>query len=48
MLAKGEVSEVVVRPDVDVVSIILHDGAIYKGKRLTVILHKLNKTILSK
>jgi spastic paraplegia protein 7 len=34
MLAKGEVEEVIVRPDVDIVTIILHDGAIIKGKRV--------------
>ncbi|PSN48736.1 Paraplegin [Blattella germanica] len=34
MLAKGEVEEVIVRPDVDIVTIILHDGAIIKGKRI--------------
>lgn len=34
MLAKGEVEEVIVRPDVDIVTIVLHDGAIVKGKRI--------------
>jgi spastic paraplegia protein 7 len=34
MLAKGEVEEVIVRPDVDIVTIILYDGAIVKGKRV--------------
>lgn len=34
MLAKGEVEEVIVRPDVDIVTIILHEGAIIKGKRI--------------
>ncbi|KAF4519131.1 hypothetical protein B566_EDAN007404 [Ephemera danica] len=34
MLAKGEVEEVIVRPDMDIVTIILHDGAIVKGKRM--------------
>lgn len=34
MLAKGEVEEIVVRPDVEIVTIILHDGAIVKGKRV--------------
>lgn len=34
MLAKGEVEEVIVRPDVDIVTIILYDGAIIKGKRI--------------
>nr|XP_018918042.1 PREDICTED: paraplegin [Bemisia tabaci] len=34
MLAKGEVEEVIVRPDSDIVTIHLHEGAIIKGKRL--------------
>jgi spastic paraplegia 7 len=34
MLAKGEVEEVIVRPDMDIVTIILHDGAIIKGRRV--------------
>ncbi|GLH05191.1 Transitional endoplasmic reticulum ATPase TER94 [Gryllus bimaculatus] len=34
MLAKGEVEEVIVRPDVDIVTIILHDGAVVKGKKM--------------
>lgn len=33
MLAKGEVKEIIVRPDMELVTIILHDGAIVKGKR---------------
>lgn len=33
MLSKGEVEELIVRPDLEVVTIILHDGAIIKGKR---------------
>lgn len=33
MLAKGEVEEVIIRPDLDIVTIILHDGAIIKGKQ---------------
>lgn len=39
MLAKGEVEEVIVRPDVDIVTIILHDGAVIKGKRVRNIVH---------
>lgn len=35
MLAKGEVEEIVVRPDMDIVTIILHDGAVIKGKRVS-------------
>ncbi|XP_017772930.1 PREDICTED: paraplegin [Nicrophorus vespilloides] len=34
MLAKGEVEEIIVRPDVEVVTIILYDGAIIKGKKI--------------
>ncbi|XP_072931358.1 mitochondrial inner membrane m-AAA protease component paraplegin [Epargyreus clarus] len=33
MLSKGEVDELIVRPDLEVVTIILHEGAIIKGKR---------------
>lgn len=33
MLSKGEVEELVVRPDMEVVTIILHEGAVIKGKR---------------
>jgi len=32
MLAKGEVEQVIVRPDVDTVTILLHSGAIIKGR----------------
>jgi len=39
MLAKGEVEEVIVRPDVDIVTIILHDGAVIRGKRVGNIVH---------
>jgi hypothetical protein len=35
MLAKGEVEEIIVRPDVEIVTIILHDGAIVKGRRVS-------------
>ncbi|KAF2901674.1 hypothetical protein ILUMI_04517 [Ignelater luminosus] len=34
MLAKGEVEEIIVRPDVEIVTIILHEGAIIKGKKV--------------
>lgn len=33
MLAKGEVEQLVVRPELDLVTIYLHDGAIIKGKK---------------
>jgi spastic paraplegia protein 7 len=39
MLAKGEVEEVIVRPDVDIVTILLYDGAIIKGKRVRTVIH---------
>lgn len=35
MLAKGEVEEIIVRPDVEVVTIILQDGAIIKNKKVS-------------
>ncbi|KAL0902773.1 hypothetical protein ABMA27_000575 [Loxostege sticticalis] len=35
MLSKGEVEELIVRPDMEVVTIILHEGAIIKGKKAT-------------
>ncbi|XP_076056662.1 SPG7 matrix AAA peptidase subunit, paraplegin [Oratosquilla oratoria] len=34
MLSKGEVEEIIVRPDLDIVTIILHEGAIIKGKKM--------------
>ncbi|XP_058834608.1 paraplegin [Topomyia yanbarensis] len=34
MLAVGEVKEVVVHPDMEMVTILLHDGAIVKGRRV--------------
>ncbi|CAG9137291.1 unnamed protein product [Plutella xylostella] len=33
MLSKGEVEELIVRPDLEVVTIILYEGAVIKGKR---------------
>lgn len=33
MLAAGEVKELIIRPDMEMVTIILHDGAVIKGKR---------------
>ncbi|KAF7273513.1 hypothetical protein GWI33_013781 [Rhynchophorus ferrugineus] len=33
MLAKGEVEQIIVRPDSEIVTIILHEGAIVKGRR---------------
>lgn len=38
MLTKGEVEELIVRPDIEVVTIILHEGAIIKGKKVSIIL----------
>lgn len=37
MLAKGEVEEVIARPDVGLVTIVLYDDAIVKGKRVSLI-----------
>ncbi|KAK4877676.1 hypothetical protein RN001_010182 [Aquatica leii] len=34
MLAKGEVEEIIVRPDIEIVTIILHDGAVVKGRKV--------------
>ncbi|CAD6241497.1 GSCOCG00009293001-RA-CDS [Cotesia congregata] len=33
MLAKGEVQELIIKPDIDWVTIVLHDGAVINGKR---------------
>uniref|UniRef100_A0A1B0BXX0 Peptidase M41 FtsH extracellular domain-containing protein n=1 Tax=Glossina palpalis gambiensis TaxID=67801 RepID=A0A1B0BXX0_9MUSC len=35
MLAAGEVKEVIIRPDMEMVTIILHEGAIIKGKKVS-------------
>uniref|UniRef100_W8CD02 Paraplegin n=1 Tax=Ceratitis capitata TaxID=7213 RepID=W8CD02_CERCA len=35
MLATGEVKELIIRPDMEMVTIILHEGAIIKGKRVS-------------
>lgn len=35
MLAKGEVEQIIVRPDIDIVTIILYEGAVIKGKRVS-------------
>lgn len=35
MLAKGEVEQIIVRPDIDIVTIILYEGAVVKGKRVS-------------
>ncbi|CAG0895619.1 unnamed protein product [Darwinula stevensoni] len=34
MLARGEVEEIIVRPDTEIVTIILHEGAVVKGKKV--------------
>nr|CAI5855668.1 unnamed protein product [Callosobruchus analis] len=34
MLAKGEVEQIIVRPDIEIVTIILHEGAVIKGKKV--------------
>lgn len=33
MLAKGEVKQLIIKPDYDLVQIVLHDGAVIKGQR---------------
>lgn len=35
MLATGEVKELIIRPDMEMVTIILHDGAIVKGRKVS-------------
>uniref|UniRef100_A0A1A9WXZ6 AAA+ ATPase domain-containing protein n=1 Tax=Glossina brevipalpis TaxID=37001 RepID=A0A1A9WXZ6_9MUSC len=35
MLAAGEVKELIIRPDMEMVTIILHEGAIIKGKKVS-------------
>ncbi|KPI92022.1 Paraplegin [Papilio xuthus] len=42
MLAKGEVEQLIVRPDIEVVTIILYEGAIIKGRRATHRVHHMN------
>lgn len=37
MLAKGEVEQIIVRPDIEIVTIILYDGAVVKGKRVSIV-----------
>lgn len=34
MLANGEVEEIIVRPDIELVTVILYDGAVVKGKKV--------------
>ncbi|XP_066250735.1 mitochondrial inner membrane m-AAA protease component paraplegin isoform X2 [Euwallacea similis] len=42
MLAKGEVEQIIVRPDIDIVTIILHEGAIIKGKKSDIRTYHMN------
>jgi len=42
MLAKGEVEQVIVRPDVDTVTILLHSGAIVKGRPIGIRVFHMN------
>lgn len=37
MLAKGEVEEIIARPDVGIVTIALYDGAVIKGRRVSIL-----------
>lgn len=39
MLAKGEVEQIIVRPDIEIVTIILYEGAVVKGKRVSIIVY---------
>ena len=34
MLARGEVEEVIVRPDLNQVTVVLHEGAVVKGRHV--------------
>ncbi|CAG4977961.1 unnamed protein product [Colias eurytheme] len=42
MLSKGEVEELIVRPDIEVVTIILHEGAVIKGRKATSRVYHMN------
>lgn len=35
MLAKGEVEEIIAQPDIGLVTVVLHDGAVVKGRRVS-------------
>lgn len=35
MLSKGEVEQIIVRPDMEIVTIILYDGAVIKGRKVS-------------
>lgn len=35
MLATGEVKELIIRPDMEMITIILHEGAIIKGRTVS-------------
>lgn len=48
MLAKGEVEEIIVRPDMDIVSLILHDGAVIKGKKAEAKVYHMNVVDINK
>ena len=48
MLAKGEVEEVVVRPGIDLVTIVLADGAIVKGQKVRFRTYHMNVADISK
>lgn len=36
MLAKGEVEEIIARPDLDIVTVRLYEGAIIKGRKVNI------------
>ncbi|KAK9882600.1 hypothetical protein WA026_022228 [Henosepilachna vigintioctopunctata] len=48
MLAKGEVEEIIVRPDIEIVSLVLHDGAVIKGKKADVKVYHMNIVDINK
>lgn len=35
MLSTGEVKELIIRPDMEMITIILHEGAIVKGRKVS-------------
>lgn len=36
MLSKGEVEEIIARPDLDIVTIRLYEGAVIKGRKVNI------------
>ncbi|CAH1983503.1 unnamed protein product [Acanthoscelides obtectus] len=48
MLAKGEVEQIIVRPDIEIVTIILHEGAVIKGKKVETRTYHMNVVDMNK